>query len=108
MMQNPDYRSLGQSDLHVCALGLGCMGMSFAYGPADESESLAVMRRYFEWAGIFSIRLRSMALLPTRNCSASFYGKFRGKPRLLRRNLDSNSKMEPEVRTVHRRMFGAP
>jgi len=53
MTQNSDYRSLGQSDLHVCALGLGCMGMSFAYGPADESESLAVMRRYFELGGNF-------------------------------------------------------
>ena len=53
MTQNSDYRSLGQSDLHVCALGLGCMGMSFAYGPANESESLAVMRRYFELGGNF-------------------------------------------------------
>jgi len=53
MMQNPDYRSLGQSDMDVCALGLGCMGMSFAYGPADESESLAVLRRYFELGGNF-------------------------------------------------------
>lgn len=30
-------RTLG--DLTVPALGLGCMGMSFAYGPADEAES---------------------------------------------------------------------
>lgn len=53
MTQNSDYRSLGQSDMHVYALGLGCMGMSFAYGPADESESLAVLRRYFELGGNF-------------------------------------------------------
>ena len=53
MTQNSDYRSLGQSDIHVYALGLGCMGMSFAYGPTDESESLAVLRRYFELGGNF-------------------------------------------------------
>jgi aryl-alcohol dehydrogenase-like predicted oxidoreductase len=29
------------------------MGMSFAYGPTDESESLAVLRRYFELGGNF-------------------------------------------------------
>src|SRR5467141_2619649 len=53
MTENSDYRPLGQSDLHVCALGLGCMGMSFAYGPTDDSESLAVLRRYFELGGNF-------------------------------------------------------
>ena len=44
-------RTLGP--LNVSALGLGCMGMSYAYGPADESESLAVLRRYFELGGNF-------------------------------------------------------
>jgi aryl-alcohol dehydrogenase-like predicted oxidoreductase len=39
--------------LNVSALGLGCMGMSYAYGPADDSESLAVLRRYFELGGNF-------------------------------------------------------
>jgi aryl-alcohol dehydrogenase-like predicted oxidoreductase len=53
MTQNSDYRPLGQSDIHVYALGLGCMGMSFAYGLTDESESLAVLRRYFELGGNF-------------------------------------------------------
>jgi aryl-alcohol dehydrogenase-like predicted oxidoreductase len=36
-------RSLGS--LEVTALGLGCMGMSYVYGPADEAESLRVLHR---------------------------------------------------------------
>ncbi|HEV3075551.1 MAG TPA: aldo/keto reductase [Thermoanaerobaculia bacterium] len=38
-------RALGNSGLEVSALGLGCMGMSFGYGPAgDEQEMIAVIR----------------------------------------------------------------
>lgn len=37
-------RQLGASGLSVSAMGLGCMGMSTTYGPADETESLATLR----------------------------------------------------------------
>jgi len=38
-------RKLGNSDLEVTAIGLGCMGMSFGYGGAhDESEMISVLR----------------------------------------------------------------
>ncbi len=46
-------RQLGKNGPLVSALGLGCMGMSFAYGPADETESLRVLRRYLELGGNF-------------------------------------------------------
>src|SRR5437868_3605593 len=35
----------GNSDLTVSALGLGCYGMSGVYGPADDAESIATLRR---------------------------------------------------------------
>jgi aryl-alcohol dehydrogenase-like predicted oxidoreductase len=35
----------GNSDLMVSAIGLGCYGMSGAYGPADDAESIAAIRR---------------------------------------------------------------
>lgn len=38
-------RKLGRQGLEVSALGLGCMGMSQNYGPADESESIATLHR---------------------------------------------------------------
>jgi aryl-alcohol dehydrogenase-like predicted oxidoreductase len=37
--------ALGTTGLEVAAIGLGCMGMSEFYGPADHDESLAVLRR---------------------------------------------------------------
>jgi aryl-alcohol dehydrogenase-like predicted oxidoreductase len=39
-----DTRSLGTEGLRVSALGLGCMGMSDLYGPADEAESIVTIR----------------------------------------------------------------
>ena len=44
-------RTLGRSGPSVSALGLGCMGMSNIYGPADEKESLATLHAALE-AGI--------------------------------------------------------
>ena len=46
-------RRLGKDGPLVSALGLGCMGMSHAYGPTDESESLRVLHRYLELGGNF-------------------------------------------------------
>ncbi len=38
-------RKLGTQGLEVSAIGLGCMGMSQSYGPADEAESVATLHR---------------------------------------------------------------
>lgn len=46
-------RNLGDSDLNVSAIGLGCMGMSYAYGAPDDAESLRVLHRYLELGGNF-------------------------------------------------------
>jgi aryl-alcohol dehydrogenase-like predicted oxidoreductase len=53
MQESIPFRPLGSSGITVSALGLGCMGMSFAYGPTDEAESLRVLRRYIELGGNF-------------------------------------------------------
>lgn len=39
------YRKLGTTGEQLSALGLGCMGMSFAYGPTDDKESLATLEK---------------------------------------------------------------
>ena len=44
-----EKRKLGNGGLEVSAIGLGCMGMSFGYGPAsDKKEMLAVIRAAVE------------------------------------------------------------
>jgi aryl-alcohol dehydrogenase-like predicted oxidoreductase len=41
-------RKLGSEGLEVSAEGLGCMGMSQSYGPADEAEAIATIHRALE------------------------------------------------------------
>ncbi len=40
-----EQRKLGTQGLSVSAMGLGCMGMTFAYGAADEAEAIATIHR---------------------------------------------------------------
>jgi aryl-alcohol dehydrogenase-like predicted oxidoreductase len=56
-----EQRPLGKSGLHVSRMGLGCMGMSEFYGPADEAESRATLEMAVD---------RGVSLLDT----ADFYG----------------------------------
>jgi aryl-alcohol dehydrogenase-like predicted oxidoreductase len=45
---------LGSSNLEVSALGLGCMGMSYGYGPAhDKKEKISVIRSAVEHGTTF-------------------------------------------------------
>jgi aryl-alcohol dehydrogenase-like predicted oxidoreductase len=72
-------RTLGKSGLRVSALGLGCMGMSFGYGPAaDKQEMIGVIRAavergvtFFDTAEIYgpftNERLVGEALAPVRD-----------------------------------------
>ncbi len=42
-------RTLGNSGLEVSALGLGCMGLTFAYGPAiDKQQAITLIRKAYE------------------------------------------------------------
>jgi hypothetical protein len=47
----PEARALGVCGLKVGAVGLGCMGMSQHYGPADEGESIRTIHRAIDQGG---------------------------------------------------------
>ena len=42
------YRNFGNTGEKLSAIGLGCMGMSFAYGPRDDKQSLITLERSLE------------------------------------------------------------
>ncbi len=72
-------RKLGNSNLEVSAIGLGCMGMSYGYGPAaDKKEMISLIRSaveqgvtFFDTAEVYgpfiNEELVGEALLPFRN-----------------------------------------
>jgi len=61
-------RKLGNSKLEVSALGLGCMGMSFGYGPpADKQEMISLIRTAVERGITSSTPLKSTDRSQTKN-----------------------------------------
>ena len=43
-----EYRQFGTTEFRVSRIGLGCMSMSGAYGPADDAESIVTLHRAFD------------------------------------------------------------
>ena len=72
------YRELGTTKEKLSAVGLGCMGMSFAYGPTDDAESIATLHKALDlginfwdtadmYANGLNEELISKVLVPNRN-----------------------------------------
>ncbi len=43
-----NYRKLGNTDIQLSSIGLGCMGMSHGYGQPDDTESIATLNKSIE------------------------------------------------------------
>ncbi|MGO9202518.1 MAG: aldo/keto reductase [Limisphaerales bacterium] len=108
-------RELGKSHLEVSALGLGCMGMSFGYGPAgDKQEMISVIRSaveqgvtFFDTAEVYGPFTNEVlvgeALAPFRDkvvvatkfgfdCDAGKQGGLDSRPEHIRRVVDASLK----------------
>jgi len=63
-------RKLGTSKVEVSALGLGCMGLSFGYGPAtDRQQGINLIRTAVE---------RGITFFDTAECYGPFYQRGAG------------------------------
>jgi len=108
-------RKLGKSNLEVSALGLGCMGMSFGYGPAGEKqEMISVIRSaiehgvtFFDTAEVYgpftNEELVGEALAPFRDkvviatkfgfdCDVGKQGGLNSQPQHIRQVVDASLK----------------
>ena len=73
-------RKLGNSGLEVSALGLGCMGMSFAYGPApDRGAMIALLRAAVERGVTFFDTAEIYGPLVNEELVGEALAPFRGK-----------------------------
>lgn len=101
-------RRLGKSGLEVSALGLGCMGLSYGYGPATEKEQAIQLIRtayengvtFFDTAEAYGPNLNEEllgeVLAPFRDkvVIATKFGFFEGKPAM---GMDSRPERIREV-----------
>jgi aryl-alcohol dehydrogenase-like predicted oxidoreductase len=108
-------RKLGKNNLEVSTLGLGCMGMSFGYGPAGEKqEMISVIRSaveqgvtFFDTAEVYgpftNEELVGEALAPFRNnvviatkfgfdCDAAKQGGLNSRPEHIRQVVEASLK----------------
>jgi aryl-alcohol dehydrogenase-like predicted oxidoreductase len=73
-------RKLGKSNLEVSAIGLGCMGMSFSYGPPkDKQEMIAVLRAAVERGITFFDTAEVYGPLSNEELVGEALAPFRGK-----------------------------
>src|SRR3546814_4993360 len=80
-----EQRTLGQQGLTTSAIGYGSMGITMAYGPSDEQESIAAIRQAYD-------------LGVTMFDTAELYGWDEGEKILGRRSEEQTSELQSLMR----------
>src|SRR5260221_11059456 len=79
-MRTMQKRKLGNSNLEVSALGFGCMGMSWSYGPAkDKQEMISLLRAAVERGVTFFDTAEVYGPLLNEELVGEALSPFRGK-----------------------------
>src|SRR5271157_820259 len=97
-------RKLGKSDLEVSALGLGCMGLSFGYGPAvDKQEGISLIRTGVERGVTFFDTAEAYGPFTNEELVGEALAPFRGQVVIATKfGFDLDPKLDP------RGMKGSP
>src|SRR5437763_6382276 len=75
-----EKRKLGNSNLEVSAIGLGCMGMSFSYGPPmDRQEAISLIRAAVERGVTFFATAEVYGPLTNEELVGEALAPFRGQ-----------------------------
>jgi predicted aldo/keto reductase-like oxidoreductase len=87
------HRRFGNTDLMVSMIGLGCYGMSGAYGPGDDAESIATIHRALDLGvNFFDTSARCASI---KGCFSAVKQR-RGGNRMVEQRLCSRISGEPK------------
>lgn len=100
-----EKRKLGRSGLEVSALGLGCMGMSYGYGPAgDKQEMISLIRTAVDRGVTFFDTAEIYGPFTNEELVGEALAPFRGKVAIATKfgiRLDDNKQQVQDSRPEH-------
>jgi len=98
-------RKLGKGNLEVSAIGLGCMGMSYAYGPApDKKQMIALIREAVERGVTFFDTAQIYGPFTNEELVGEALAPFHGQVVIATKfglKIDSNGKQVPDSLPEH-------